>query len=236
MAVDELYLKAINISLSYPVDNRAGKQNSGLWRKILGANHKVPEPDSRPTIKNINLDLRSGDRLGLVGSNGAGKTTLLKVLSGGIPIQKGQIKTNGKIVSLLNRTQGMSMEASGFENIILRGLYLGFSAAQMRKKADRIIEFSELGDHVYKPLRLYSAGMRARLSFSILMSSEPEIILLDEWLGAGDQEFQMKAANEMQKFVKSASIVVFATHRRRLQSLICNRIATMEEGRITSIV
>ncbi len=232
---DNLFLRASNISMRFPRDLGVRAFSSGIWQKLIGIDYHAHATSYRPVLQNVSFKLKSGDRLALTGHNGAGKTTLLKVLSGGIPIQKGYVESNGKIVSLLNRTQGMSLEASGFENILLRGLYLGFSIKEMRNKAEQIIEFSELSDHIDKPVRMYSAGMKARLSFSILMASNPEILLLDEWMGAGDQQFQKKATARMMEFVGKASIVVLATHNERLREMICNRKAILKDGRIVDI-
>ena len=236
MSDKELYLRASNISLRFPKDIGVKASSSKIWRKLIGIDYPIPDLDYGPILKNVSLELKAGDRLGLTGHNGAGKTTLLKVLSGGLPAQKGTIETNGRIVSLLNRTQGMSLEASGYENILLRGLYLGFSLKEMRKKAEHIIEFSELADHIHKPVRTYSAGMRARLAFSIIVESDPEILLLDEWIGAGDRQFQEKASKRMIEFVNKASILILASHSERLINMTCNKIARMKNGRIEEVL
>lgn len=232
IAKDEIFLRAENISLLFP---SGGKANPGLrlgWRKLLGAN--IPDVDVKPkySVQGISIELKAGDRLALSGSNGAGKTTLLKLLSGGMPPTTGKVEYNGRLMNMLNPSVGINPEATGYENILLKGLYLNQSLAEMREIADEIIEFSELGEAIYQPVRTYSAGMKARLSFSVVVFSKPDILLLDEWLGVGDKSFQKKAADKMRDFVESSSITVLATHNERLKSMICNRELILKNGRV----
>ena len=235
MALNGPFLRAENISLRYPGNIGAKALGSNIWKKLIGVSTTSKPNESKLVLDNISLDLKSGDRLGLAGHNGAGKSTLLKVLSGGIPPQQGTIESHGKTICLLRRTQGMSLEATGYENIFLRGLYLGYSIDEVKKKLDDIIEFSELDDKIYAPLRSYSAGMRARLSISILMACDAQIVLLDEWLGAGDPSFQKKAAAALNKYLEEASIVVFASHNERIRNRICNKTLVLENGKILSL-
>lgn len=234
MAVDKekIFLKAENLSLLFP---SGGKATPGLqlgWRKLLGAN--IPDVQVKPrySIQGISIELKAGDRLALSGSNGAGKTTLLKLLSGGLPPTTGKVEYQGRLMNMLNPSVGINTEATGYENILLKGLYLNQSLKEMRDIAGEIIEFSELGDAIHQPVRTYSAGMRARLSFSIVVFSKPDILLLDEWLGVGDKSFQKKAANKMRNFVESSSITILATHNERLKSMICNRELILKNGRV----
>lgn len=228
----DIYLKADNISLLYP---SGGKANPGLslgWRKLLGAN--IPDVVVKPkySIEGVSLDLKAGDRLALSGVNGAGKTTLLKLLSGGLPPTTGFVEHQGRLMNMLKPSVGINQEATGYENILLKGLYLNQSLSAMRNIADEIIDFTELGEAIYQPVRTYSAGMKARLSFSIVVFSEPDILLLDEWLGVGDKSFQQKAAKKMRDFVEKTSITVLATHNERLKEMICNRELVLEKGRV----
>jgi len=229
---DKIFLKAENLSLIFP---SGGKTTPGLklgWRKLLGAN--IPEVEVKPkySIQGVSIDLKSGDRLALSGTNGAGKTTLLKLLSGGLPPTTGTVEHHGRLMNMLKPSVGINPEATGYENILLKGLYLNQRLAEMRDIAGEIIEFSELGDAIYQPVRTYSAGMKARLSFSIVVFSKPDILLLDEWLGVGDKSFQQKAADKMQDFVESSSITVLATHNERLKDMICNRELVLKHGQV----
>lgn len=229
---DKIFLKAENLSLLFP---SGGKATPGLqlgWRKLLGAN--IPDVQVKPkySIQGISIELKAGDRLALSGSNGAGKTTLLKLLSGGLPPTTGKVEYQGRLMNMLNPSVGINPEATGYENILLKGLYLNQSLKEMRDIAGEIIEFSELGDAIHQPVRTYSAGMKARLSFSIVVFSKPDILLLDEWLGVGDKSFQKKAADKMRDFVESSSITILATHNERLKTMICNRELTLQNGRV----
>lgn len=232
MSEKDIFLKAENISLLYP---SGGKANPGLrlgWRKLLGAN--IPDVVVKPkySVAGVNLHLKAGDRLALSGLNGSGKTTLLKLLSGGLPPTTGTVVYQGRLMNMLKPSVGINQEATGYENILLKGLYLDQSLSRMRSLADEIIDYTELGDAIYQPVRTYSAGMKARLSFSIVVFSEPDILLLDEWLGVGDKSFQQKAAKKMRDFVDKTSITVLATHNERLKEMICNREIILENGRV----
>lgn len=229
---DKIFLKAENISLLFPSGGRATPGFKLGWSKLLGAN--IPDVQVKPkyAIQGVNIELKAGDRLALSGSNGAGKTTLLKLLSGGLPPTTGKVEYNGRLMNMLNPSVGINAEATGYENILLKGLYLNQSLKDMRDITGQIIEFSELGDAIYQPVRTYSAGMKARLSFSIVVFSKPDILLLDEWLGVGDKSFQQKAAHKMRDFVESSSITVLATHNERLKNMICNRELVLKNGHV----
>jgi ABC-type polysaccharide/polyol phosphate transport system ATPase subunit len=229
---DKIFLKAENLSLLFPSGVKATPGLKLGWRKLLGAN--IPDIEVKPkySIKDISIELKAGDRLALSGSNGSGKTTLLKLLSGGLPPTSGTVEYHGRLMNMLNPSVGINPEATGYENILLKGLYLNQSLKEMRDIAEEIIEFSELGDAIYQPVRTYSAGMKARLSFSVVVFSKPDILLLDEWLGVGDKNFQQKAADKMRDFVESSSITVLATHNERLKSMICNRELILKNGRV----
>lgn len=228
MAIDSnnLFLKAENVSLYMPL--RARQTGGGLPALIRnkGGVQRIK------ILNDISLDLRPGVRLGLTGKNGAGKTTLLKILAGIYPPTTGQVLHKGKIQSLINIGLGMNPEASGLENIYLRGLYMGMPIKVMRALVDEIVEFSELEKSINNPLHTYSAGMKARLQLSIALSMNPEILLLDEWIGRGDREFQEKASVRLENFVQSAGIVVLASHSEKLLYRICNRLVEMENGQV----
>ncbi|MDO5513261.1 ABC transporter ATP-binding protein, partial [Corynebacterium sp.] len=144
-------------------------------------------------LKDINLHLREGDRVGLVGHNGAGKSTLLRLLSGIYEPTRGSAHIRGRVAPVFDLGVGMDPEISGYENIIIRGLFLGQTRKQMKAKIDEIAEFSELGEYLNMPLRTYSTGMRVRLALGVVTSIEPEILLLDEGIGAVDAAFMAKA-------------------------------------------
>lgn len=183
-------------------------------------------------IEGVSFRLHSGDRLGLVGRNGSGKSTLLRVLAGVYEPTQGHVITEGQIAPLFNVGLGTRQEASGRQNIILRGLLRGLSRKQAAEKVDEIIEFSELGQFIDMPVRTYSAGMAMRLSFSIATAFSPEILLLDEWIGAGDKEFQGKARDRMNDMVNDAGITVIASHHRQLIRKVCGLALWMDKGKM----
>jgi len=230
LARNDIFLRAENLSLLFPSGGRATPGLQFGWRKLLGAN--IPDIKVKPkySVKGVSIDLKAGDRLALSGANGSGKTTLLKLLSGGLPPTTGKVEHRGRLMNMLNPSVGINPEATGYENILLKGLYLNQSLKEMRNIAGDIVEFSELDDAIYQPVRTYSAGMKARLSFSIVVFSKPDILLLDEWLGVGDKGFQQKATKKMQDFVENSAITVLATHNERLKSMICNRELFLENG------
>jgi ABC-type polysaccharide/polyol phosphate transport system ATPase subunit len=168
-----------------------------------------------------------------VGSNGAGKTTLLKVLYGIYEPTTGSLEAQGRRDALFNVNLGFRSQASGRRNIVLRGLINGWSMREIQQKMDEIINFSELGDFIDMPVESYSQGMTARLAFAIATSFEPEILLMDEWIGAGDKSFQDKAKTRLEKMVTKAGIIVLASHNNSLLQRVCNRIISLEHGRIT---
>lgn len=183
-------------------------------------------------LKDINLHLREGDRVGLVGHNGAGKSTLLRLLSGIYEPTRGVADVRGRVAPVFDLGVGMDPEISGYENIIIRGLFLGQSRAQMRKKMDEIAEFSELGDYLSMPLRTYSTGMRVRLALGVVTSIEPEILLLDEGIGAVDAAFMAKARVRLQELVKRSGILVFASHSNDFLAQLCTTALWVDRGEV----
>ncbi|MCP8883380.1 ATP-binding cassette domain-containing protein [Devosia sp. XJ19-1] len=180
----------------------------------------------------MSFELKSGDRLGLVGTNGAGKTTLLKVLYGILAPTGGKVVTDGRIDALFNINLGFRREATGRRNIELRGLINGWSPEEIEARMEEIIAFSELGDFIDVPFKSYSQGMAARLAFSIATSMKPEILLMDEWIGAGDPGFQERARRRMSELAERAGIIVLASHNETLLSRVCTSRLELEGGRV----
>ena len=183
-------------------------------------------------LEDISFQLKSGDRLGLIGGNGAGKTTLLKVLYGIYEPTAGSLRINGKVDALFNINLGFRKEATGRRNIILRGLINGWSPEEIDERMDHIIEFSELGQFIDMPFKSYSQGMAARLAFSVATSFEPEILLMDEWIGAGDPSFQKKAKQRTAELAEQAGIIVLASHNRALIKKTCNKVLELDKGKM----
>lgn len=230
-------IKVQNLSLHYYIRERlslapASQRVSALGGVVgrSGRKHYVKALD------NISFELNAGDRLGLVGSNGAGKTTLLKVLYGIYEPTDGQVDVQGRIDALFNIRLGFRPGVSGRRNIELRGLINGWTMQRINQTMDEIIEFSELEDFIDMPLKSYSQGMAARLAFSVATAMHPEILLMDEWIGAGDPAFQEKARVRMDELAKKAGIIVLASHNHKLIRNTCNKILHLEKGTVNEFV
>jgi lipopolysaccharide transport system ATP-binding protein len=183
-------------------------------------------------LDGISFELKEGDRLGLTGHNGSGKSTLLRVLAGVYEPTGGSLSVQGRIASLLDISIGMDPEASGLENIFLRGVLLGLSKTDIHKKTDEIIDFSGLGDFIDLPIRTYSSGMSMRLAFSIATSVEADILLMDEWLSVGDADFVKKAEDRLKALVNKTPILVMASHSPEILKEVCSRVMRLEKGKI----
>jgi ABC-type polysaccharide/polyol phosphate transport system ATPase subunit len=183
-------------------------------------------------LSDVSLDIADGDRLALLGLNGAGKTTLLKVLAGVYEPTRGKFHSSGRVSSLLDTQVGLDSDATGRENIILRGMYMGIHPRQMRARADAVAEFTELADYLDMPVRTYSAGMMIRLAFAISTCVPPDILIMDEWLAAGDAQFLGKAQRRVEEFVRASSILVLASHSLALVEEWCNRGILLHHGQV----
>jgi lipopolysaccharide transport system ATP-binding protein len=183
-------------------------------------------------LKGINLHVREGERIGLMGHNGAGKSTLLKVMAGIYPVTSGEVNVQGHVHSMLDIGVGIEPDANGWDNILFRCLVQGDTPAQAREKAAAIASFSELGEALNRPVKAYSSGMSVRLLFSIATSIEPEILLLDEILGAGDAGFQEKAQRRMMDLIDRARILIIASHDPNTLSRLCTRVLWMDHGSV----
>ncbi|KVD39651.1 ABC transporter ATP-binding protein [Burkholderia ubonensis] len=183
-------------------------------------------------LDTLSFNFQHGDRIGLLGHNGSGKTTLLRTLSGVYAPVRGELHVRGKIASLLDVSMGLDPDATGFENIYLRGILDGLKPARIRSKIDEIADFSELGEYLNLPVRTYSSGMMLRLAFAISTSVEADILIMDEWLSVGDAAFSAKAAQRLETLVDQSSILILATHDPGLVSRVCTRQLLLEHGKI----
>jgi ABC-type polysaccharide/polyol phosphate transport system ATPase subunit len=181
-------------------------------------------------LENINLTVNEGDRLGIIGHNGAGKSTLLKLLAGIYPPTTGSRVVHGQISSLFDIALGFESEASGWENIMFRGYLQGETPESIRSKVQPIAEFSELGDFLNMPVRYYSAGMMVRLAFSIATTIEPEILIVDEVLSAGDLAFQAKARERIRTLMSAARAVIVVSHDLTSLESLCDRVLWLDHG------
>lgn len=217
MPVHEVLISLQNVSMSYTV--RAGMFK---WSKYTPFN-------------NITFDLHRGETVGIIGRNGAGKSTLLRLIAGIHEPDVGRIVNHGARVSLLSLGVGFVPHLSGRNNAMLSGMLLGLRKKEIEQKLDAIIEFSGLGKFIDQPLRTYSSGMRARLGFSVAVQVDPDVLLIDEVLGVGDEEFRTKSTAEMKRLIKSDKTVVLVSHNLSTVRELCDRLVWIEDGHVKQI-
>jgi ABC-type polysaccharide/polyol phosphate transport system ATPase subunit len=181
-------------------------------------------------VNEISVSLRDGDRLGIVGANGSGKTTLLSLMAGLYTPQSGVVRVEGRVATMFSLGLGMNNEVSGLKNIKLSGIVAGASRKQIKAVIPEVMEFTELGDYLHLPLRTYSAGMAMRLKFACATAFRPDVILMDEWIGAGDADFKAKAQQRLESLLVDAGIVVLATHNNQLIRRLAKECIWLDRG------
>lgn len=203
-----------------------------LSKNLIGLQHDASSLRKSEfwAVDDVSFELRRGQVLGVIGANGSGKTTLLRLIAGILPPDKGEVRTQGRITSLITLSAGFHPLMTGRENIYLNGSILGMSRGEIRSKLERIIEFSELGDFIDSPVATYSSGMRVRLGFSIAAAIQPDILLLDEVLAVGDRSFKAKCYAEIDKLSKNTAII-FISHSMTKITRICNGILVLGHGK-----
>jgi len=226
-----LSISLTNVSVRFDID--AAADGHTLKGFLAGLRNRAPrQANFVEALKNVNLEVRAGERVGLIGHNGAGKSTLLKVMAGIYPPTTGVAKTVGHVCPLFEFATGFEYNRSGWENIRIRAMLLGMHPDEIEAKLPEIAEFSELGRFLDYPVRTYSTGMFVRLAFAVSTSVNPEILLLDEVMGAGDLSFTEKANVRMREFMDQGKILVFSSHSLDLLTEYCNRTVWMNRGRI----
>ncbi|KJV08258.1 hypothetical protein VZ95_18950, partial [Elstera litoralis] len=214
-----------NVTIDIPVFTAENRSLRKSLLRLGGGNSRLKQESGHVVaraLNKINLHLKDGDRLGLVGVNGAGKTTLLRALAGTYPPVSGRIRAQGRIASLLDVSLGLDYELSGLQNIYLKGMFHGLNRRAIDARLDEVIDFADLGEFINLPVRTYSSGMVLRLAFSIITSMEPDIILMDEWVSVGDSHFIERATERLESFVGKSSILVLASHSEDLIRKVCN--------------
>jgi lipopolysaccharide transport system ATP-binding protein len=223
-----------DVSVSFPLYH--GESRSLKKTVFAAASGRLGEDKKHrlvvEALRHVSFSLKSGDRLGFVGSNGAGKTTLLRTMAGIYEPVGGKIEVDGAITALLDPGQGMNMELTGRENIRLRGLYSGLSTAQTLQLEEDVATFAELDQFLELPVRTYSSGMVVRLGFALATAVRPQILLMDEWILAGDASFLDKARHRLEGMVQGAEILVLSSHSAEIIMRWCNRVIWMEGGQI----
>jgi lipopolysaccharide transport system ATP-binding protein len=228
-----------NVSVHFPVYGSGHRSlKSTVVRAATGGVLDHAGSSDRLSVRaldEITLEFRHGDRVGLVGPNGSGKSTLLRVIAGSYEPVSGSVEVQGRVASMLSLWLGMDLDATGYENIFIRAAIMGVKRRVVDALVDDIAEFTELGEYLNMPLRTYSSGMAMRLAFAISTSVSADIILMDEWLSAGDASFAAKAKNRLTKVLDEAKILVLASHQLDLIKAQCNRIVGLEHGRVSFI-
>ncbi len=231
------HLRLHDVTLDYPVLSPSTRKLTQQLFRIATGGQLDQSESGRVTVRaltGITASLEVGERVGLVGHNGSGKSTLLRVLGGIYQPTMGTISRAGVVGSLLDISLGMSPDATGRENIYLRGALQGLTRREITALVPGIIEFSELGDFIELPMRTYSSGMLLRLAFTIATVLSPEILLMDEWLAVGDESFQAKAEERLHEVVSKTSILVIASHSANLIRNQCTRVLYLDHGRLVA--
>lgn len=226
-----------NVSVDFPIYGTGSRSLKKSLLSMGSGNRLSRDAKDRVivhAVHDVSLTIAEGDRLGIVGSNGAGKSTLLRTIAGILEPTAGRVIVNGTVTTMFSLNVGIEQEATGFENIMLRGLAAGMSRQEIERQAAEIAEFTELGEYLNLPLHTYSAGMRARLAFAISTVVEPDILLMDEWLSAGDASFVEKARQRLDALVDGARVLVLASHNDSLLKRVCNKVIRLENGTVAA--
>lgn len=221
-----------DIAVTYAFRDPAIDSLRGKILKFVGRQGR-PSHDTAldvRALKGVSLDISEGERVGLIGTNGSGKSTLLKVLAGVLNPTEGQMVIRGRVNAIFDPALGMDPEASGLENIRIRCMLMRVATDQLDEKCAEIAEFSELGIALRRPIKTYSAGMSVRLAFSVATAVEPEILVMDEWLSAGDARFVSKALKRMEGLVSASRILVLASHSEDILTNWCTRLLWFDNG------
>jgi lipopolysaccharide transport system ATP-binding protein len=228
------HITARDLVVEFPIYQ--GAQRS-MRKTFLSAatGGKLANADKRVSVRAVDgmsFHIADGERIGLLGHNGSGKTTLLRALTGIYEPTSGYLDVAGSVMSLLDIATGFDTDATGFENIVLRGITMGVPPKRIRPQIDEIAEFSGLGEYLKLPVRTYSSGMMMRLAFAISTSISSDILLMDEWLSVGDDDFRQKASERLTHLMNRSAIVVIASHDKELLARTCSRILHVSHGKI----
>ncbi|HCW53384.1 MAG TPA: teichoic acid ABC transporter ATP-binding protein [Clostridium sp.] len=225
-------IKVNNVSMTYKMTYDKVNSLKEYITKILKGNLKYKKFNA---LNNINFEIEKGEVVGIIGRNGAGKSTLLKVISGILKPTTGNVEVSGNIVPMLELGSGFDYDLTGTENIFLNGAILGYSKKFLEKKYDEIVKFSELDKFIDIPIRNYSSGMVMRLAFSIATVVNPEILIVDEILSVGDENFQLKSKNRMLELMSGGTTVLFVSHSLDQIREMCNKVIWLDGGQIKMI-
>jgi len=229
-----------NVRVEYNIYGLGSRSLKKTVAKIISGGKLARDASDELTrvvaLNNINLHIKDNERVGLIGSNGSGKTTLLRVMAGALKPSCGRVRRVGTLSTLFDISLGMNPEATGWDNILLRGLFMGLSPQEISRRTEELVEFSDLTpDQLSRPVRTYSSGMMMKLAFSISTSVHPEILLLDEWIGVGDANFIEKAQERMTNIVEKSRILIIASHWDHLIRSLCTKAVYLRDGEIVAL-
>jgi ABC-type polysaccharide/polyol phosphate transport system ATPase subunit len=231
-------IKLKDVITDFPIyGSQVSLRNALIGRFVGGVLRRQSDTRNRVIVRaldDVSLTISHGDQVGIIGHNGAGKSTMLRVLAGIYEPSYGSIAVEGNVSPLFNISPGLDLDDTGYENVITCGLLLGMTRDEIERKLPEIESFSELRGYLALPARTYSTGMLVRLGFAIATAIDPEILLLDEWLGAGDARFAQQAAKRVEALIERSSIVVLASHSDDLIRRMCNRAILLDHGRIVA--
>jgi ABC-2 type transport system ATP-binding protein len=223
----DVHVLGVRYNLRLTRRNTVRESFKNLARRRTGPSHFW-------ALRDVSFEVAPGESLAVIGPNGAGKSTLLQVLAGILQPDEGQIKVNGRISSLLTLGAGFDSELSGRDNILLAGAFMGIEHRDMLARMPEIVDFADIGQFIDAPIKTYSAGMNARLGFSIATAVEPDVLLLDEVLGTGDATFRAKSQGRVVELMKSARAIVLVTHDMSWAREFCNHAILMETGHVVA--
>jgi ABC-type polysaccharide/polyol phosphate transport system ATPase subunit len=228
-------IKLENVCLNFPI---YGVTSRSLRKDLvrISTGGRLSSSEGRivmvKALDHLNLTIKHGERIGLIGHNGAGKSTLLRIVAGIYEPTSGHAHVTGQVSALLDIMLGMMPESTGYEYILIRGIIHGLTQKQIKKKQQEIADFTELGDYLEMPIRTYSSGMQVRLAFGVATSISPEILVLDEAIGAGDAAFMGKAKARLRKMMHESEIVIIASHDPEIFDSICTKVLWLDAGRV----
>ncbi|NMM46729.1 ABC transporter ATP-binding protein [Rhodospirillaceae bacterium KN72] len=236
MSTKETSITLNDVTIEFPVYDADRNFRKYLLKPNIGgimqAKSKKAKHTAVTALRSLSCHFETGDRIGLIGLNGAGKSTLLHTLAGIYEPIGGELIVNGRVSTLFNTNIGIDPDDTGYRNILTCGLILGMTLPEIRRKLDEIIEFTELQEYIYLPVRTYSSGMLTRLAFAVATSIEPDILLMDENIGAGDASFQAKAAARIRNITSKAQILVLASHSESVLREFCNKAMFLHKGEL----
>jgi lipopolysaccharide transport system ATP-binding protein len=226
----DVLVSARGLGKSYPLVFRPRDRLRALWRLLRGK----PDPDATVVLQGVDLEVRRGESLGLIGENGAGKSTLLKLLTGVLTPTTGTVQIGGRVGALLELGAGFHPEYSGRDNIAMSAALYGLSALEMRERFDEIIAFADIGHYIDEPVKHYSSGMVVRLGFAVVAALRPDVLITDEVLAVGDESFQKKCVRWMEDYLDAGGTLVLVSHSMYHVQKLCRHACWLRQGQVTA--